>query len=100
MPSTDPKARWLKNHLGADRSRLRVILPSSVVLNAQREAARLGLSLTAYLCTALDLAPEMSDRILDHARVLEHVHGVAFRRARVPSSDTPVPPADNAEGTP
>src|SRR5690242_14623838 len=100
MPSTDPKSRWLKNHLGADRSRLRVVLPSSVVLNAHREAARHGLSLTAYLCTALDLAPEMSDRIPERARILEHVHGVSFRRTRVPSSDTQGTPADTEEGTP
>jgi hypothetical protein len=49
---------------------------------------------------ALALAAEHQDQIPDLVRLLAHVHGIGFRSARVPSSDTQGTPADDGEGTP
>lgn len=90
---------WRRAHLSNDRALLQVMLPFSQAREVARAAAALGLSKAAYVSAALAIAAEHQDLIPDRAALLVHVHGIKFRSARVPSSDTQGTPADTEEGT-
>lgn len=85
--------QWRVTHLSTDRAVLQVIEPLSLVKQAERNAASLGISKAAYVAAALSLAAEQKDSILTRIRILTRVHGLRFRTAGSSSQYTPGSPA-------
>ena len=92
MTAAVSKAKWIKAHVGSDRASLRLVMLSPLIEEAERKAALLGVSMTAYVSAALVLARDHNDEIPLRIRLLERVYRMKFRRAKVPPSVQPSVP--------